>query len=978
MAGLFAKGTASIEIDPRELEAKILFTPEEDGLAWDADALFKIIGEQRLAPLPPPNIIEDFLKKAAKAKAPIEAVLYEGIPPEDPAAEQVQWEELPVPGDVAPFAGETLSKAGPPELFRIKTEKIKRETIVTKPSKLPFLPAKEEVVVTWDKKETREPAEVNPEVRETRYADRGVKLGTIAPPKPGKPGKNVFGRPVPPSQLGDGLFLFGNGIRREKNEIYADAGGIVRIGEDWADILPLAKPLWSVEKGSDGVTLFFKFEPGDPRFAVPSGQAVIAAALEQGADESKLVTSGEIDGEIARSVASGEAVFAYPLFRTQEAEAKVIVSPDKLSARLLLRKGVAGARPLEMKAISQAIKDSGVREYDAEKVKADILAFMQGPDLELKDYTLAEGRSASRGEDRGINYLVEFLPDEEAKDYLDRLGQIPQWQSLLTEDKYFPLSETNRVAPVRGDLRVANISPAREGESGKDVFGNELPGMPGNDPDIKLFQGLHQRGTDIITEYPGLLLIHENGNTFWGQVIDYRDSKVIVQVSEDSMEASMELVKESGAGRSLKPDMITAALKDAGVVRGVDKAALETAYRTAMAKGHSPAQIVARGEAPVSEGGSAVKWLVALNKPQQVNIGASGRADYKNRGSLVSVDENTPLAEINRQGEDGRAGFDVLGNVLPPEQGTSVVLEHDDSVREEPAGRGIRLVAARSGELTLKGNKLSIATLHSVKGDVGPATGNIKFSGEVRISGKVLPGFAVMGGQDVLIGETAESALVSAGGRVVIAQGVIGAGKGVVRARSTIEAAFVEQATLLAVEDIRVKNGCVLCNIKTNGKLVLTGEKGRLVGGVCKARRGVDAASIGTEQGTRTEISFGQDYLIKDQIEVTEREIEKLKTHLLAIDKKIKQSEHIPAALSAARAEKVKYMKLLEQYGLRVFNLREKFEEHQESEIRVRGTIYPGVVMESHDRYYEVKQKRSRVVFYFDRELGRIQERPLQ
>jgi hypothetical protein len=33
--------------------------------------------------------------------------------------------------------------------------------------------------------------------------------------------------------------------------------------------------------------------------------------------------------------------------------------------------------------------------------------------------------------------------------------------------------------------------------------------------------------------------------------------------------------------------------------------------------------------------------------------------------------------------------------------------------------------------------------------------------------------------------------------------------------------------------------------------------------------------------------------------------------------------------------------------------------------------------MESHGRYYEVTQKRSRVVFYFDRELGRIQEKPL-
>jgi hypothetical protein len=35
------------------------------------------------------------------------------------------------------------------------------------------------------------------------------------------------------------------------------------------------------------------------------------------------------------------------------------------------------------------------------------------------------------------------------------------------------------------------------------------------------------------------------------------------------------------------------------------------------------------------------------------------------------------------------------------------------------------------------------------------------------------------------------------------------------------------------------------------------------------------------------------------------------------------------------------------------------------------------VIIESHDRYYEVSQTRSGVVFYFDRESGRIKEKPL-
>jgi uncharacterized protein (DUF342 family) len=181
----------------------------------------------------------------------------------------------------------------------------------------------------------------------------------------------------------------------------------------------------------------------------------------------------------------------------------------------------------------------------------------------------------------------------------------------------------------------------------------------------------------------------------------------------------------------------------------------------------------------------------------------------------------------------------------------------------------------------------------------------------------------------------------------------------------------------MAVEDIKLKNGSIASQIKTNGRLSISADNGKLLGGVCQARHGIDAADIGSAKAVRTEISFGQDYLIKDQIAATEEEISKFKLELVNIDKKIIEVIKIPAALEPVRTEKVKLMKKLEQLNLRVFTLREKFEEHHNSEIRIRGTIHPGVIIESHDRYYEIHQTRSGVVFYFDRESGRIKEKGL-
>ncbi|MDR2370677.1 MAG: FapA family protein, partial [Treponema sp.] len=317
---------------------------------------------------------------------------------------------------------------------------------------------------------------------------------------------------------------------------------------------------------------------------------------------------------------------------------------------------------------------------------------------------------------------------------------------------------------------------------------------------------------------------------------------------------------------------------------------------------------------------------------------------------------------------------DVKGAKISQDGIVPVNIIHDDSIRETPEGGGLRLVAARSGELVYDGKELRISGVRIIKGDAGKAAGNINFPGDIKISGKAEPGVSVTG-RNVFIAGLSEAALVSAGGRVVIAGGIKGAGKGIVRARGAIEAAFVEAAILLAVEDITVNLGCTGCNIKTNGKLTVSGKTGKLAGGVCRARRGIDVEELGGRNGLRTEISFGQDYLLKDKIDATESEIEKARAVLKKIDMRIKGAVNNPAALGAAGSEKVKLLKALERLKLQIFTLREKFEEHCDSEVKVRGAVHPGVIIESHGRYYEINRPREAAVFYFDRETGRIKER---
>ncbi|MCL2070168.1 MAG: FapA family protein [Treponema sp.] len=969
-----AKGNASISINDQETEARLLFAPDPEGYGWDAAAINKLASEHQLGAHPDPKALETFLSKAARAKSKetMEMMFARGIDPEPPVGEKINWEALPIPGEMAPFKEEALAKAGPPRIFHVKVEKVKHEQKVQKPGALPFMSGKEEIAVTWEKRETREEVDVNPKVLQVKYADRGKKIGAIIPPVPGKPGKNIFGRLVHPLEAaGESCFL-GDGIAKGKEEVSSQVSGFLRIGENWADMVPFAKHVFNINTGIDGLTLFFNFEPGDPRFAVPMGEEILAAAIEKGAPEESLINAEEIDQAIAESLKTGEPVIALTLFHAQEAESRVDINDDKTRATLFLRKGVAGARPLVMKAISQAIKESGIHGIDTERLKADIHAFMQGKDLVLSDYVLVEGFPSSRGMDRELELKVALISKEEQALILDRLKE---WYKItVPENTGLVPNEAMSFAFVEKDAVVASISPGSDGEEGKDIFGNVVPGLPGNDPDIKLYKGLVLHGSEINASQDGLLLLEASENSFHAEVIDYKDAKIEVHLSGDDMKATVDLFRERGAGIPLSLENVKKALAGSEVVKGIHWEALEKACIQARSHGRVMGHLIAKGEKAIARGGSVVKWRVPIERPKLAALDSSIETE-ESESVVIQIKAGIPIVEISEALPDGRSGYNVKGTELSIDEAEAITIEHDNSIKVVPLKNGRRLVAGSSGELSFDGRQLKIESSRNISGD---ASGKIKFSGEIKIAGKVLPGTAIFGGSHVTIGGFAEEALVSAEGRATVMKGFKGGGKGVIRAKTDIVTAFVERATVMAVGNIKLNRGSIQSTIKTNGKLTVSAEGGKISGGVCQARHGVDAVDIGSEKCPRTEISFGQDYLVKDQIIACEEEASRAKAALSKTEEKIQGCLDNKLALSDdLTKEKVRLVKILEHLNMKLFTLREKFEEHFDSEIRIRGTVFPGVVIESHGRYYEVNQKRSAVVIYFDRDSGRIIEKQL-
>jgi uncharacterized protein (DUF342 family) len=451
-----------------------------------------------------------------------------------------------------------------------------------------------------------------------------------------------------------------------------------------------------------------------------------------------------------------------------------------------------------------------------------------------------------------------------------------------------------------------------------------------------------------------------------------------VTLSTDAMTASVSLQAEAGLGSPLTVEGILTAIEQKGVVHGLDTKAVTDAIIAARSGQVVLRKPVAFGTPPRPAGSGKRVWLIGADAPSE---GA------KPAGGPFRVAAGTPLLRIEPASGKPVPGQDVLGKTVPAPEGPGapgsedIGIEGDATVKEGPAADfpgALLYTAAVPGELRVEGRRLSITERLVVDGDVLQQAGGLRFAGAILVSGSVRRGAQLFAGGDAQIAGQIEAALVSSDGSISSQGGVRGERRGTLRAKRSITVGFAEQALLLAVEDIRVNGSCALCSVKTNGRLFVTGDKGALVGGICRARKGLDATTLGSSNGIKTEVSFGQDYLMADMIEAEEGEIEKLKLHIVQSDRAMAEAESSGSGLDQVRQDKVKLIKLLEKRSLRLFDLREKYEEHfAASEVRIRGTVYPGVILESHNRFFEVRSKRTNVSFAFDPQQGRIVERQL-
>lgn len=926
------QGSITIRISDDEMSAFIDYKPSQVLLEWTDEVILDLLKSAGVKKGYKKFHFLRIQKKIEKCESPYSIQIATGLEPTSVELVKYSIQTKDMPESLEDIYGTLLNKSSKPEVYPIIDEFFLDEE-----------PEKKSLVVL-----------------NHFYINEGdviVKINNEGKPKKGF---TVTGKILTPSSEDEKVkFCLNKNFKiiSETGLITATKSGFVRMGKDWIDLIPFKGHTMFLKPSEDYSEYYLIFKPGNEEAPIPLFDDVLGMFSEIEYPLDRLKSEEIIVGLIKKSILESKPV-KFSLTKKRKAVAYIDINQSKTKATLVLEKGSGPGEKLSLKNIGALIRESKIKGMNLDSLKKRILSFYKSKELTLK-YMILEGKTATRGEARRLKYQKEFISVDKIEGVVDRITE--ETVAFYPSFKSFVKDDISSAIVVKKGFEFALLTDPVPGDDGTDIYGNKIKGIVGNDPIIHTFENIAIKKNRYISSIDGILDLGEIKSETYLRVREHKDMFVGIIVSKDAMSAYFTFYKEEGSGETASIEFIKKQIEDAGVVKGIDESVIEDSYNKYI-NGELISEVVfASGQIPTDKKSSRIKFF---------NNDSKTKFAYE-------VEKGTVIAQIFPSKEKPEDGYDVLGTVMESSGVISLDLNLGDYILEEKQEDDIVVLTSDiNGELQVDENKINIIDKKVLSSDVSVKTGSIKTLCSLVVKGSVLSSLYVVSGGNIKILGTVQGALISADKNIIIAQGVKGEDKAVLRAKEKIDVKFIEKANMMAVDDIHIRKAALHTKIISNGKILFDKNGSKVVGGETFTKKGITVDEIGSPSGSKTVISFGQDYLVADKIKVFEGDVEKIQEDLMKID----QILHKPGGhtsqdkVTHLRKQKVFLMKKLEKKNMKLFLLREKFEEHAKSEIIVRSKIYPGVIFESHGRTLEIMDEEPMCKIIFNPNTGQIEK----
>jgi uncharacterized protein (DUF342 family) len=467
--------------------------------------------------------------------------------------------------------------------------------------------------------------------------------------------------------------------------------------------------------------------------------------------------------------------------------------------------------------VCTALEQSGV----ISGIKEDSIKKAIAAGVPVRDLMVAEAAPAKDG----VNARVDFKFRLNGKD--------PEIVDVERRDGKLSPSSVVKEMFSSGDV-IAIRTPPEKPLHGSTIFGKTLTGAEPKDKQIKA-------GTNITILDDGMTFVVAGGIP--AGYADYQDGQLCVEdllrVSEDKLTVFLSVHPPSSSGRKMTLELVEKLLAGCGIVRGIDRSAIEKALNEAASKSMPIHNVViAEGRAAQRGQDGQIELKFQPGKIAGTIDEISGKIDYKERKSLQKVNFGTLLA-IKVPPTPGIEGVDVFGDIIPAEPGNKKDITPAGNVKV--SDDGLSFTSEIDGIVFLSPeNKIWISKKYEVPGDVDYSIGNLLMEGSLDIKGWIHSGFEVRASDEIRVGGGVEDAIVEAGADIYINGGVIGSGGGSIQAGGKVTARFFENAKVHAGGDIIVHDDIFRSTVTSNGSIMATKGKGRIRGGSVDAVKGIE------------------------------------------------------------------------------------------------------------------------------------------
>ncbi|MDO6559545.1 DUF342 domain-containing protein [Paraglaciecola chathamensis] len=459
------------------------------------------------------------------------------------------------------------------------------------------------------------------------------------------------------------------------------------------------------------------------------------------------------------------------------------------------------------------------------------------------------------------------------------------------------------------------------------------------------------------------------------RVGERKGNEIKCKVDDGQLSATMTIIKGYGAATLTLDDLYRQA-KNHKIVRGVSSkrlAALLQSYLSALA-GESVSSIIAKGLPPKTGRSSKLQPLVqnALDRILRPQSSHHGRVDMRNLGDIICVKVGTELLR-RLPPSRGRAGYTVTGETITPKAGEWLKLRPGDGTAISEKDENI-LIAEISGMPKFKDQKMWVDDTYICKG-VNVGTGNVNYDGAVLVNGDITEKMEVYATGDVTVNGFVESAIIHAGGDIIITEGAMG---------KVNDAGTEYSTTLRAKGSIHIQHGQGL-DIKCDGGVTIGRQlafskvvcrKEMVVGPIDKpngnlfacsifSQNRVQAGTFGAVSGSNLTLDFSDGFNTllarKDSLDELVRQIrQNCSRHEDRM--KIIRSKFIPEDLQGKvdAAQELfenehQLMQWLEQKALELAANKENYQ--QQIVVSANKRIYPGVVIKLNNRTWRAERE---------------------